>query len=221
MDFSTPTVALLFGLVAGVMQQFRHGRLSSPGPSVSTAVDPDDPAIHWLALHPRRRAYIILPGVLIVPMMLLLGASSVSKLAATDGDATALLVPLIAITVAMFMALLALISLYRIRVGVLGDAVIIRKGRKHAAAAGKDILLSEGMMVVGDLAAPMNRGISLFQYEDVVRRLYPSLRQATVLEQGALATYLLRRRREQLISAMFVVVLAGAVVAAFAGLVSC
>ena len=198
--------ALGVGFAAAFLQKGSTGAAHSKPTAEARSVNPRNPAIQWIEPDPKLLRQFRVFGWIAVLILSL----AVSVLTGTDawGPEAVALMAALALMVALFY------GLYRwlggMRVGVLGDFLILRDWRgRHAVGKGEHIGYSDQHLLIGDLILPLAlQNQSIFPKEELVQQVYPVMRQGHFISRGQVQLQLMKNSPWMTIPLVFFILLA-------------
>lgn len=202
MGFSYVAAGLfIFSVVAGVIvglrkETKRTGALDGVRYE-RVPVNLESPDIQWIEQNPSVRRYLYLFGGLMVLLIMMMGALFLAGPAAVGTKSSGTPTIFLAMPAMILFMVAMMFQLLRHRIGVMGDVLIVQRGKEHRAARGKSIVYSGGHVAIDDIIVPLGSGaMPLYRTEDIVTRLHPLIQHATVIGMREMQTYQLRHMKK-------------------------
>lgn len=181
---------LLAGFTLAIFQARSHSEHTALPDAADMQIDIDDPAINWIPFNRRNKR--MLQAAMLIPLLLIV----ILPFAFIHAKLPADLLPVFVML--LFIVLLPWImrKLLAMRVGILGDTLIIKKSpAEFAAGKGANIFYSDYHILIGNIYIPFNRQQLLFDTQKVVTDLMPLLQDATYLEPGQMLNMIVKAQK--------------------------
>ena len=181
-------ISIVLGAVIGVFQQLDASVFKRQSSEADIAVKLDDPDIIWLGRN-KSMSQIAVLVFLVMAVVLILSLVLISF--DTETEHKAVLLPLLVVVVFIVIAAIVMYRMfYLAAIGVYKDVLILKCGRKHRTARGKNIYYSGGQIAIGDIVVQLQAGVmQYFALEDIVKHLNPIIKDATILTHQQMGLY--------------------------------
>ncbi len=191
----------IFSVVAGVFVGLRKERQRSSALDSARyeriIVNLASPDIHWIERNPAVSRYFYLFGGLMVLLLVALGMLSLAGSAAAGARPSGMSTIFPATLVMILFTAAMMYQLLRYRIGVMGDVLIVQRGKEHRAARGKGIVYSGTHVAIDGVIVPLGSGaMALYRTEDIVTYLHPAIQHATVIGMREMQSYQLRHMKK-------------------------
>lgn len=188
--------SLVAGVVVGLRKETKRPSALDSARYERVVVNLADPQIRWIEMHPSiRRNFYILGGIVAI-MLVFMFAVMIGPIAASQKSSSLWTIFLV-IPVMMVALGAVLFQMFRSRIGVLGDVLILQRGKEHRAARGKSIIYAGAQIAIDGLIVPLGSGaMPLYRNEEIVTNLYPLIQNATVVGMREMQAYQMRHMKK-------------------------
>lgn len=198
MGFAYAVVGLfVFSVVAGVIVGLRKERKRTDALGTvhyeQVPVDIGSPDIHWIERNPSVRKYFYLFGGLLFLLLVTMGGLFMTYPATAGTKSSGMPSVLLPMSAVILLMAVAMYQLFRHRIGVLGDVLIVQRGKEHRATRGKCIIYSGMHVAIDGIIVPLGNGaMQLYRTDAIVTWLHPVIQHATVISMREMQAYQLR-----------------------------
>ncbi len=189
--------SLAAGVIVGLRRETKRPGALDNARYERVPVDLADPKILWIERSPafRRNLYLI-GGLMGVPLILLAGLMLAVPVG-TGTKSSGLLPVFLAFPLVIAVMGATGYQLLRQRIGVLGDVLILQRGKEHRAARGRSIVYSGTHVAIDDIIVSLGNGpMQIYRLEDIVAHLHPVIQAATVVGMREMQGYQLRHMKK-------------------------
>ncbi len=189
---------LLGGFIVAIRQARSQRDPADKDTDESLHININDPQINWI--QPNKEKMRLLKLAMAIPLLPVLFI----PLLMANSDKDISLMPLAPLALLVILVPLTLTKLFSLKIGTLGDLLIIKKSDKeYAVGKSENIFYSDTHILIGKVYIPFNRQQLFFETEQVIKEVMPLLRDANYVKSGQMMNMILKRQKPVTIVAMF------------------
>jgi len=191
-------VFLLGGFIVAIRQARNQTDPADKDTVESLHININDPQIKWIK--PNKEKMRLLKFAMAIPLLPVL----IIPFLMANSDKDISFTPLAPLALLALLLPIMLTKLFSLRIGTLGELLIIKKSDKeYAAAKSENIFYSDTHILIGKVYIPFNRQQLFFETEQVIKEIMPLLRDANYVKPGQMMNMILKRQKPVNIVAIF------------------